>query len=154
MPAWQEPPVPKFYEALGAVADGRVAVSGDSARVSSSSGNKAYDVRYDADAQAIMANDNASYWKGYLGYPSIAYLLATGVLPYDARLAKLMAGIRWKDLNTRYKNDFEAAVEEVLGTLDEQDADELRAYVADLAAKTAALRLALLGPRSRPPSGY
>src|ERR1700733_3253094 len=60
---WKQPPVIKIYEALGAVADGRVEVSGDTAKVYSSTGNKFYDVTYDPAEQAIMTNDNGSYWK-------------------------------------------------------------------------------------------
>jgi hypothetical protein len=77
---WKTPPDTKIYEALGTVADGRVKVEGNTAKVFSSSGNKHYDVEYDPKASAIMANDNGSYWNGYLGYPAIAFLMATNVI--------------------------------------------------------------------------
>jgi len=44
---WKHPPIIKIYEALGSVADGRVEVSGNTAKVFSSSGNKFYVVSYD-----------------------------------------------------------------------------------------------------------
>ena len=68
---WEHPPIIKIYEALGAVADNRVELSENTAKVFSSSGNKFYDVSYDRDSNSIMTNDNGSYWKGYLGYPAI-----------------------------------------------------------------------------------
>ncbi len=63
-------------------------------------------MRYDPEVRAIMANDNGSYWQGYLGYPSVAYLLARGVVDYDPRLAQYLAGFAWKEINARFKNDW------------------------------------------------
>jgi hypothetical protein len=40
MTFWKLPPIIKVYEALGCIADGRIHVDGDSAKVYSSSGNK------------------------------------------------------------------------------------------------------------------
>ena len=68
---WKHPPVTKIYEALGAVADGRVKVVGNAAKVLSSSGNKSYAVEYDPSSKSIMVNDNASFYRGYLGYPGV-----------------------------------------------------------------------------------
>ena len=64
-------------------------------------------MNYDADARAIMANDNGSYWRGYLGYPAIALLMRIGAVSFDARYAEALKGIAWKDINTTFKNDFE-----------------------------------------------
>ena len=107
---WGSPPDIKIYEALGAVADGRVEMNGTTAKVNSSSGGKFYDVEYDPSAGAIMTNDNGSYWKGYLGYPAIAFLMLSGTLPYDSGMGELVKGIAWKDVNTKFKNDFQAYV--------------------------------------------
>lgn len=152
--AWLEPPVIKIYEALGAVADGRVEVSGNAAKVWSSSRGKAYDVAYDPEARALMANDNGSYWKGYLGYPGIAFLLANGTLPYRAELGELLAGIAWKDINQELKNDFDRTLERVLGIVPAASVPALQAYVAELQENVAALGLTKLGPRTKPPAGY
>jgi hypothetical protein len=105
MPVWKLPPKIKIYEALGSVADSRLEVMGNSAKVYSSSRGKYYTVTYDAAQQAIMCNDNGSYWQGYLGYPAIAYLLESGVISYDHDLAKLLGDIHWKDINQGFKND-------------------------------------------------
>ena len=38
---------------------------------------------------SITANDNASYWQGYLGYPAVAVLLAIGALHADQAIVDL-----------------------------------------------------------------
>lgn len=151
---WNLPPDIKIYEALGAVADGRVHADGNTAKVYSSSGNKFYEVSYDPEGPQIMANDNGSYWKGYLGYPSIAFLMRTGVLPYDAALAEHLKGVAWKDINTRFKNDFDQTLEHILGALPDAVRGRLHAYVRDTQASVAALGLTRLGKRTLPPQGY
>lgn len=90
---WAHPPISKVYEALGAIADGRIKMLGNSAEARSSSGNKTYEVRYNPDAKAIMANDSGSFYQGYLGYPAIAFLMKIGLISYDEKLAKLLKGI-------------------------------------------------------------
>lgn len=151
---WKEPPVIKIYEALGAIADGRIEVEGNTAKVFSSSGNKRYDVTYDPSMQAIMANDNGSYWKGYLGYPAIAFLLKTGILPYQPELGELLKGIAWKDINQQFKNDFDKTLAHILDSLPETRRKELEEYVSSLAEKISELGLNLLGKKALPPGGY
>lgn len=151
---WGHPPTIKIYEALGAMADGRVEVDGDTAKVYSSSGNKFYMVTYDAAERAIMANDNGSYWKGYLGYPSIAYLLETGGLEYKPQLAKLLKGVAWKDINQKYKNDFEKTLAEILSLFSDEEVAALHKYVTELDEEIAKLDLQMLGKRTLPPKGY
>ena len=70
---WKNPPKIKVYEALGCIADNRIEVNENEAKVYSSSREKYYTVKYDRNS--IMSNDNGSYWVGYLGYPSIALLM-------------------------------------------------------------------------------
>ena len=102
---WDTPPISKIYEALGTVADGRLEINGNSGKCFSSSGNKYYDIIYDHEKKAIMTNDNASYWKGYLGYPAIAFLLQSNRLPYRPELGQLLKGVAWKDINQKFNND-------------------------------------------------
>jgi len=151
---WGIPPDIKIYEALGAVADGRVEADGPTAKVYSSSGNKYYDVAYDAAACAIMTNDNGSYWKGYLGYPAIAYLMKTGALPYDAALGSALKGVAWKDINTRLKNDFDKTLAFILNDVAQEDQGALQAYVADTQRSIEAMDLQMLGKKIAPPEGY
>jgi hypothetical protein len=92
---WKLPPRIKIYEALGCIADGRMEVEGNMAKVYSSSRGKFYTVTYDPERQAIMANDNGSYWQGYLGYPSIAFLMHVGAIRFDHAYAEALEGVAW-----------------------------------------------------------
>ncbi|MEX0932265.1 MAG: hypothetical protein WDZ61_00015 [Parcubacteria group bacterium] len=151
---WKHPPVIKIYEALGAVADSRVEVEGTSAKVYSSSGNKYYDVSYNPEERAIMANDNGSYWKSYLGYPSIALLMKQRVVSYDKEIASLLAGIAWKDINQQFKNDFDKTLDYILYPLDSESRKKLEAFVNQVDKELRTLNLSKLGKRTKPPEGY
>lgn len=151
---WKHPPIIKIYEAVGAVADGRVEVDGNTAKVYSSSRNKFYTVSYDPSANAIMANDNGSYWQGYLGYPAVAFLLATGVLEYRREMGELLKDVAWKDINQKFKNDFEKTLELILGGLNTESRQQLEACVAAVDSALSGHTFALLGPKQLPPSGY
>ncbi len=118
---WKHPPIIKIYEAIGAVADGRVEVAGNTAKVYSSSGNKYYDVVYAPVEQAIMTDDNGSYWKGYLGYPAIAFLVKIGMLSCDEKVGELLKNIVWEDINQKFKNDFDKTLEYILFSKSEKE---------------------------------
>lgn len=112
---WKQPPLAKIYEALGAIADGRVIlVSPISATVASSSGDKKYTVEWAEDFSWMGSNDNASFWQGYLGYPMIAVLLTKGRIPYVREVSQALMGIPWKVINTKYKNNYDQTINEVL----------------------------------------
>ncbi len=153
---WKLPPKIKVYEALGAIGDGRVHVVGNTAKVYSSSGNKYYDVTYDATTQAIMTNDNGSYWQGYLGYPAIAFLCLKKNVVYDEKLSKALAGIHWKDINTQFKNDFDKTekyiIEKLLtrGWIETAISEEIHSVQKQIEK----LELSLLGQKKKPPVGY
>jgi hypothetical protein len=104
---WEDPPILKIYEALGAIADKRVHLHSNEAEVYSSSGNKFYKITYNPKTNEITSSDNGSYWMGYLGYPSITFLMLKGVISYDAGLPPLLKEIPWKDINVKFNNDFE-----------------------------------------------
>ncbi|MDP2642023.1 MAG: hypothetical protein Q8P21_01900 [bacterium] len=151
---WKHPPVIKIYEALGSIADDRIELNGDVAKVYSSSGNKFYDVSYDPEGNAIMTNDNGSYWKGYLGYPAIAYLLKTGILSYNPELAEPLKGVAWKDINQKFENDFDKTLEYILSGINPEITSELQLYVKSLDESIKKLGLNLLGKKTFPPKGY
>lgn len=151
---WKTPPIIKIYEALGAVADDRIEMSGSTAKVFSSTRNKFYEVTYDPSTQAIMANDNGSYWKGYLGYPTIAFLMKTGVLEYKESLGRLMNGIQWKDINTKFKNDFDKTLELILKDISPSGRADLAKYAESTLMKIESLNLIHLGSKKTPPEGY
>jgi len=151
---WRQSPIIKIYEALGAAADGRVEISGNTAKVYSSSRNKCYDVSYDPETQSIMANDNGSYWKDYLGYPSIAFLMKTGALPYDEKIGNLLKDIAWKDINQKFKNDFDKTLDYILSSKSEEEKKELKEFVRKVESEIKNLDLSYLGKKALPPKGY
>lgn len=104
------PPKEKVFEAWTAIVDGRIEMHDGYADVSSSDGTKGYTVRFSGDLYS--SDDNATYWRGYAGYPVIAVLMLQGLLPFDKVEAEQWKGINWKALNTRHKNRYAAAVEE------------------------------------------
>ena len=158
MARWSMPPPIKVYEAIGAIGDGRVrAVDNDPARsaweVGSSDGAKTYRVEVSADGREISSNDNASYWQGYLGYPAIAVLLIRGLYRPAANVIDALAGIPWKEINRRFKNDYEKTLAEVNRTVEASghDPDAIASEVESVL--TALRKLApTRGKRRRPPS--
>jgi hypothetical protein len=151
---WKMPPPAKIYEALGAIGDGRVRLDDAShASVVSSSGDKTYTVELDSSTHQISSNDNASYWQGYLGYPAIAVLILHGLYSPRPETLKALSGVPWKELNTRYRNDYARTLDNVLARAEAHGADP-----AALRAETAAVLEALgaygarRGKRLRPPA--
>lgn len=115
------PPKAKIYEALSAVADQRVTITGlTTAQVQSSSHDKTYDVEWSDDISEITSNDNASYWQGYIGYPIIAVLLKIGKLSFNNHIAELLAGIPWKMVNNQFKRDYDKAINHVLDQIEKK----------------------------------
>ena len=154
MAPWKLPPKAKVFEAFTAVADGRVRLTGPgSATVVSSGGDKTYDVEWSEDGRTVTANDNASYWQGYLGYPIVAVLLARGELHAAEVAVAALAGVPWHELNQRHKRDYDAAVAHVLGELPDGDAATVEAEVERVLAQLAALDLQRAGRGRRPPAG-
>ncbi len=154
MAPWKLPPRAKVFEAFTAVADGRVRLTGPgSATVVSSGGDKTYDVEWSEDGGTVTANDNASYWQGYLGYPIVAVLLARGELHAAEVAVAALAGVPWHELNQRHKRDYDAAVAHVLGELPDGDAATVVAEVERVLAQLAALDLQRAGRGRRPPAG-
>jgi len=152
---WKSPPKIKVYEALGCVADKRIEFEGNEAKVFSSSRNKFYSIKYDGN-NAIMCNDNGSYWMGYLGYPSIAFLMLNGKIKYNPKFVEALKDIRWKDINTKLKNDYEKTKEYVLEIVKEKgfNTAELKAEVDNIFEQIKVLDLELFGEKKKPPSGY
>jgi hypothetical protein len=154
MAPWKMPPRAKVFEAFTAVADGRVRLTAPgAASVTSSGGDKTYDVEWSEDGHTVTANDNASYWQGYLGYPILAALLARGDLRAPEPAVAALAGIAWHDLNKRFKRDYDAAVEEVLTDLAGRGVDTgvIEGAVDDVLRQVGALDLQRAGRGRRPP---
>lgn len=154
---WKPSPIIKIYEALGSIGDERVEINGDTAKVYSSSGNKYYDVLYDKEQNAITANDNGSYWVGYLGYPSIVFLFAKGIVSYDEKLSHYLKGFAWKDINTKFKNDFAKTQEYIDNQISERHSVDINEFHQELEAlleKVNNLKLEKLTTSAKPPTAY
>ncbi|MDQ5943845.1 MAG: hypothetical protein QG675_613 [Patescibacteria group bacterium] len=154
---WAKPPLNKIYEALGAIADNRIEIEGNSAKVYSSSRNKYYEVEYDPNHNEITSNDNASFWVGYLGYPSIAFLLAKDIVDYDKELLKYLKGFAWKDINQKFKNDFAKTDAYIDARVVEKyniNIDDFHKKLHAILEQVVALRLKKLGKTKKPPAGY
>jgi len=150
---WKMPPLVKVYEALGAIGDGRVRIA-DARRalVTSSDGSKTYEVETSEDGGEISSNDNASYWQGYLGYPAIAVMIARGLIRPDETAVRALAGVAWKQLNTRYRNDYDRTIEDVTRRAAERGCDPAALRAAAQAVLDSLRALApRRGPRRRPP---
>ena len=92
--------------------------------------------------------------KATSAYPAIAFLMKSGIVSYDQSLATLLKDIAWKDLNQKFKNNFEKTLEYVLSSKSKEDRASLEAYVQKVQAELAALDLSLLGKKMKPPDGY
>ena len=153
---WKIPPKIKIYEALGCIADERIELSGSEAKVYSSSKNKFYTITYDKDKNAIMSNDNASYWKGELGYPSIAFLMIKEITPYNNNFAEILKDITWKDINQKFNNNYEKTLNEVKEIVTKRgfSFEELEKEIEKIHTQIIFLGINLLGEKTKPPEGY
>lgn len=154
---WKIPPKIKVYEALGAIVDGRVKADGYKAVVFSSSGGKQYDVTYSPDENIITSNDNGSYWQGYLGYPSIALLIALGVIKCDRSMAQFLKGVPWKDLNVKNRNNYtltEEVVKAKLRSLPDFSEAKLDREIESILEQISRLKLSRPKRAVHAPTGY
>jgi len=144
----EPPPRIKVLEALGSIADGRVTLLDDRrARVESSMGDRTYTVYVDVERGEAYSDDNGTRLRGYVGYPIIAVLMLRGLLPYDERIARALAGLPWKELNERYKRY--AVVESLVKRRAEErgvGAAEIDRFVSLVMGRLSALRLRFVEP--------
>lgn len=112
-------PIEKIYEAWSAIADGRVRIAPDSnadegqAEVISSSGEKTYLIKWADGGKVFSSTDNASFWRGYPGYPIIAVLMALGRLPYSEDTALQYKNVNWTEINKARKGKYAEALADV-----------------------------------------
>jgi hypothetical protein len=151
---WKLPPRIKIYEALGAIGDRRIELRGNTAKVFSSARNKSYDVTYDPTKHVISANDNGSFWQGYLGYPAVSFLLLHGEIAFDQTVARWLSGIAWKEINTKFHNDFAKTEQWVRDLVVNKYGDvlmQLDTEIARIETELASLQLDKPSTRMRPP---
>ena len=150
---WKMSPLVKVYEAIGAIGDRRVTFENDHrAKVLSSDGSKTYLVEIDDNCRTISSNDDASYWQSYLDYPAIAVILLRGLYHVREDVISALSGIPWKELNTRFRNDYAQTIAKVMERAQQNGADpaviaaEAEAVLSALRARTP-----LRASRRRPP---
>ncbi len=158
---WDFPHIIKIYEALWTIIDKRIELLDSDfnifkAKVYSSSGQKYYSVIFDNNNMSIMSNDNASYYKGHLGYPSIALLLYLNILEKKDDIIEKFYNIKWKDINVANNNDFDKTVLEINNYLSWLwlDIEELNKYIFSLEKHIKNLDLSILWEKSLPPEWY
>lgn len=153
---WKIPQEIKIYEALGTIADKRIEINKNTAKVYSSSRNKYYEIIYDKNNNAIMSNDNASYFNQTLGYPSIAYLMKIKELNFNGEYSNALKGIMWKDLNQKYNNNFEKTKNHIDTLLKEKgiNLDKFQTHIQEVLNQIKSKKLKLLGEKQTPPKGY
>jgi len=113
------PPIQKIHEAYSSIADNRIEIAGNSAKIISSNRAKEYSVHWIDNIYS--SNDSASYWQSYAGYPIIAVLMLQGKLRLNREIANYFKGINWTELNNKHKRKYDKAVEEIMEKLQEED---------------------------------
>lgn len=102
-----KPPRIKVLEALGTIGDRRIKqLSETRAVVRSSMGDREYRViliGLSENSYRVYSNDNGTIFRGYVGYPILAFMMVKDILPVDNEVARVMVGIPWKELNERYQ---------------------------------------------------
>jgi hypothetical protein len=153
---WKPAHISKVYEALTAIADGRVEMGESGAKVYSSSRGKHYDVTYYSATDSIASNDNTAYFTGAMSYPMIAYFMLSGRISYDKSVAEMLKGIPWKDINQRHKNDYDAAIGEVLESMKKSGVktEKITTETARIYDDIVSLKIRKLNSKKRPPKAY
>ncbi len=98
------PPRIKVLEALSALVGGRLEILSDNmCKVRSSDGSRTYTVYVDLERGVAYSDDNGTRFRGYVGYPIIAFLMYKKILPVDENIGKGLASIPWRQLNEKYR---------------------------------------------------
>jgi hypothetical protein len=147
---WKLPPEIKIYETLTVMGDERITVSGNTAKVVSSDGDKTYTVEFDPDKHSIVSDNNEDFWQKRMGYPSIAYVLQTKMIPYNPKAGQLMAGVNWKALNASNRRNYELSIETVLSKLAPQDRKLVESEIKSILKELTNLKLQMPAHLKRP----
>jgi hypothetical protein len=88
-----------------------------------------------------------------MGYPIIAVLMVLGRLEYGTEVADFLAGVRWKQMNRQFRNDYTKAIDSVLDALEAKGTPRqtVVAEVDRIVAQIEGLELEKLPRRKRPP---
>jgi len=149
---WKKPHIARIYEALAAIADNRVEISGNRAKCYSITNDKVYDIQYNPVSGSIMSNDNGAFYTNSLSYPMIAYLMLINKIPYQEKLLEIFKDVCWKEVHEHFKNDYDKSIKFVLGELKKegQDTDFIRNEVKRIYDFVCSLQIKTLGELQRP----
>jgi len=114
------PPRIKIYEALWAIADGRLELDGmfaSQGSCSSASHKKSYTINYNSETNTITSNDSGAMNQGYIGYPAIAFLLKIWKLTYNPDLLPMLKNINRAAIKQQVNKDHEETLRLLLGQL-------------------------------------
>jgi Leu/Phe-tRNA-protein transferase len=117
------PPREKIHEALSAIVDDRVIIDNQNNKAIVYSSNRSKEYIVEWNDNIYSSNDNATFWQGYPGYPVIATLLIQNKIDYDKNITKYFKDINWKELNTKFNNDYSKAVEFIYSDLKNNNID-------------------------------
>lgn len=121
MAYYKIPIIEKVYEAYSALADGRVELAENKTFVTSSDHAKTYTVVFENGT--YVSNDNMSYFKQTIGYPIIATMMLKNEIAINEEVVKFFAGINWKSINTKLKNNYVLAASTILEEMKEGGVD-------------------------------
>ncbi len=77
-----------------------------------------------------------------------------GVLSYDEHAGNHLKNISWKDINQKFKNDFDKTLEYILLEKTEEERGLLKEFCEAVLQEINALGLGYLGKKTLPPQGY
>ena len=141
----KNPPLSKIYEALCAVADQRIDMRADRAYVLSSDQAKRYTVKFLENGYS--SNDNATLWQHYPGYPILAVMMMQGQLKIHEERLSWFRAVNWKQLNTKYKNQYDKAIAEFLEPFSEAIRSQIEDEVECVFHQLESMELTIKGNR-------
>ena len=155
MKTWKMPPKEKVYEAFSVIADSRYEIlENGKATVLSSNRDKRYNIEWIEISTIhikITSNDNASYWRGYAGYPIVAMLLVLDKVQFNESIAQLFKNINWNVLNKESDNNYTKAVDKILSSWDESKVECIRKEVDLIYERMSELTLERIDKGEEPP---
>ncbi|MEK7499360.1 MAG: hypothetical protein AAB649_02020 [Patescibacteria group bacterium] len=77
-----------------------------------------------------------------------------GILKYDQDIAQLFKGIKWKHINTNFKDDYEKTESYLKEQLGEQSWSNAQKFAKNILVQIQQLSLSKLPSKSKPPIGY
>ena len=133
------PPREKIPEAWSVLADGRIEMETDQARIISSDHHKEYIVLFEENTYS--SNDCATYWQGYPGYPILAVLMKQGKIKIKTEIIEQFKDLNWHQINEKYKRDYPAALAYVLSQV--KDKHEIETEISKEYTELSKLELIL-----------